>query len=175
MAPLIGLSSSVTTVRIEDTCSMSAPVPETSIWPSLLTLGGVSNPKSFSIHPTMTRIYPFLTRPNKIAPGWIYKSPDVALCLIGGANEAEILIDDIPVTALVDTVAQVSTIFQDFCLSQGYDILTMTQMLWLEDRELSMPYSGHVEASIKYPKLRGMMNPYWFWRPHPTVIECLSR
>ena len=88
----------------------------------------------------------------KIAPGPWYHNCNAAVHVIGRANEAEILIDNNPVTALIDTRAQASTMTQDFCLCYGYDILSMTQMLRLEGTgEFRIPYLGYVEACIWIP------------------------
>ena len=90
--------------------------------------------------------------------------------LIGSTNEAEILIDDIPVTALIDTRAQVSTISQDICLSHGYDMLLVTQMLRLE---------GTWGFRIHWGLHKNMLNQSVWWMCVPpysegNTLQCLG-
>ena len=59
-------------------------------------------------------------------------NPGDTMELIGRVTEADILLGDISVMALIDTGAQVSTITQDFCEQHGYDINPVKQMLHIE-------------------------------------------
>ena len=87
--------------------------------------------------------------------------------------------------ALIDTRTKVSTISQDLCPSHVYDILSMTQMLKLEQTGgFSKPYLGYVEACIRIPQIKEYdrcvllpvlkVAPYSNWVPiqiGTTIIE----
>ena len=62
-------------------------------------------------------------------------------------NEAEIFIDDVRVTAVIDTGTKVSAITQDFCLEHWYEFQLVTQMLQLEGMGgINISYLGYVKA-----------------------------
>ena len=65
----------------------------------------------------------------KFITGSQYHNPDTVVRLIGRPNEAHVFIDDIKVTTLIDTGAQVSTITQDLCEEHRFEIHPIKQML----------------------------------------------
>ena len=86
----------------------------------------------------------------KVITGPQYWKPDATVDLIGRVNE------DIWVTTLIDTGAQVSTITWDFCEEHGYEINPVKQMLQLEGTGgFTIPYLGYIEAIVRIPPIKG--------------------
>ena len=111
----------------------------------------------------------FVTNPQ-------YHNPDAAIRLIGRANGTEVFIDNIKVTALIDTGAQVSTITQDFYKEHGYKIHPVKQMLHLEGtQQFTIRFLGYVETTFKIPQIKDYdqcvsmlvlkSSPYSSWVP----------
>ena len=75
--------------------------------------------------------------------------------LKGRVHETNIFIDNIQVTALINTGAQVSTITQDFCEQHGYNIHPLKEMFCLEGiGGFSIPYLGYIEAIVRIPPIK---------------------
>ena len=93
---------------------------------------------------------------NKSVTGPQYHNLDTVVELIWRINEADIVVGDIQVMALIATGALVSTISQDFCEEHGYEIYLLKQMLHLEGTaEFTIPYLGYIEATVKIPPIKG--------------------
>ena len=57
---------------------------------------------------------------------------DLSAKFVGRANEDQIFINGYPVTALLDTGSQVTHVSQDFCLSKGFQINPISQLVDIE-------------------------------------------
>ena len=94
-------------------------------------------------------------QPIDIIPNPPPSSPNARVELIGRVNEADIFIDDIWVTALIDMEAQGSIITRDFCEQHRYDIYPMKQMLHLEGTGgFSIPSLWYIEATVRIPPIK---------------------
>ena len=96
-----------------------------------------------------------ITKAMKLADR--YYNPDPLIRLIGPANESEILIENKPVKALIDSGAQ----FSGISLKLAKQLKLLIQQLdHLLDNEgsggIEVPYYGYVEARLKIPEIEGM-------------------
>ena len=88
----------------------------------MATPGGGSGSRPSPQIPTILQpTHQQLPRFNKIKQGPRYHDPDPIIRLIRKANEAKVLIDDISITALIDTWAQVSSISTELCEKIGLE------------------------------------------------------
>ena len=84
-----------------------------------------------------------------------YHSPDLITYLIGKANEAKILVDDVECLALVDSGAQFSIITIEFVKKLGLKIHQLDRILRFEATGGGdIPYMGYVEVNLKILEIK---------------------
>ena len=72
--------------------------------------------------------------------------------LVGRANEEKIFINGLPVTALLDTVSQVTHVSHDFCVAYGIEISPLAKLVNIEGTGGdSIEYLGYDETSLSLP------------------------
>ena len=72
--------------------------------------------------------------------------------LVGRANEERIFINGQPVTALLDTVSQVTHVNHDYCVANGIEINPLAKLVNIEGTGgNSIEYLGYAEASLSHP------------------------
>ena len=72
--------------------------------------------------------------------------------LVGRANEEKYFINGQPVTALLDTVSQVTHVSHDFCLANGIEVHPLTKLVNTEGTGGdSIEYIGYAGASLSLP------------------------
>ena len=81
-------------------------------------------------------------------------NPDPVARLIGRKNEGPIILEDKPLTALIDSGASVTTITEDCCQDLGLQIKPLGDLLHVEGTSgYTVPYKGYVEANLQIPKV----------------------
>ena len=81
-----------------------------------------------------------------------YHNPDPVARLVGKANVAVIEVNGIPLSALIDTGAQIGTIDIDFCKKQGLQIHSLETEFNLRGLgDQIVPYEGYVEVTLGIP------------------------
>ena len=74
--------------------------------------------------------------------------------LIRGANEAEILIDDFKIRAIIDSDTHVSLITKGFCVDYGLKVRPMERCLNLVGTKgFLVLYLGYVKINVKIPHI----------------------
>ena len=73
-----------------------------------------------------------------------YNNPDPTVCLIGSANKADVLINNVETIALVDTGVQASMISRGFAKQLGLKIRSMKKMIQFEGTGGSQSKTGKV-------------------------------
>ena len=88
-----------------------------------------------------------------------YHNPDPIVHLIGLANEADVLVNNVETKALVDSVAQVSTISRGFEKQLGLKIRSMKKM-WQEDSQ------SHIWVLLK------LIWRFQYWASLMRIFQC---
>ena len=97
---------------------------------------------------------PNLISPNQASDRDQHCNPDPLLCLIGEANETSVYVDAVECTAVIGSVAQISTITQYFAKHLGLPIMQIELFLNLEvTRRGKIPYLGYVETHLEIPEI----------------------
>ena len=66
---------------------------------------------------------------GKLAADSGYHNPDSLVCLLGCANETKAVVVGVEMTALVDTVSQISALAERFCTEMGLKILPLRKLI----------------------------------------------
>ena len=86
----------------------------------------------------------------------LFLNPDLVACLVGHANEVQVVIDGCKLTALINSGAQVSNISMQLCKDLGLKIQPLGQFLELEGTgDAAIPYLRFVEVNLQIPGIRG--------------------
>ena len=81
-----------------------------------------------------------------------YHNPDPLARLIGEQNEGVVCVDGAPVTALLDTGAQITTVSDKWCVENGKTIYPLDKALNLRGAGNNViPHKGVVEAELTVP------------------------
>ena len=84
-----------------------------------------------------------------------FLNPDLVAQLVGGANEAPVVVEGCKVAALVDLGAQVSNISAQLCEELGLKIQPLGQLLELEGTgDAAISYLRFVEVNLQIPGIR---------------------
>ena len=79
----------------------------------------------------------------------IYHNPDPLCQLIGPKNEVEVIVNDEPVTALVDSGAQTSAVSMVFAKCHNLSIWQLQQLLDFEGfGGVDIPYIGYTQIQL---------------------------
>ena len=81
-------------------------------------------------------------------------NPESVARLIGRRNEGPIILEDKPLTALIDSGASVTTITEGCCQDLGLQIKPLDDLLHVEGTSgHTVPYKGYVEANLQIPRV----------------------
>ena len=81
-------------------------------------------------------------------------NPESVARLIGRRNEGPIILEDKPLTALIDSGASVTTITEGCCRDLGLQIKPLGDLLHVEGTSgHTIPYKGYVEANLQIPRV----------------------
>ena len=88
-------------------------------------------------------------------PGPQYHNPDPLVRLIGTPNESRIEVEGVPITALIDSGANLSAITKSFAEELQLDIKGLQTILDIEPTGGGrVPYHGYVECKLRIPQIR---------------------
>ena len=96
-------------------------------------LNGGSNPRPSPLQ--LTEPQPTKEQspdPVNVMPISQYHNPNALARLVGRANEVDVIIDGQKVMAPIDTRTQVSSMYESYCKTQGYEIHPVGHMLHFE-------------------------------------------
>ena len=83
--------------------------------------------------------------------------------MIGPANESDIFVDDVKITALIDSGAQLSTITKRFAAQLGLKVQAIKTLLNVEGTGgAGVPYTGYVVANMKIPGVKAFDEEVFF-------------
>ena len=84
-----------------------------------------------------------------------YYNADPLFQLIGEPNESTVEIDGVPLTALIDSGAQISTITEKMVKTLGLQLNTLERFLDIEGTGgIQVPYKGYVEVELQIPEVK---------------------
>ena len=88
-------------------------------------------------------------------PGPQYHNPDPLVRLIGTPNESRVEIEGVPITALIDSGANLSAITKSFAEELQLDIKGLQTILDIEPTGGGrVPYHGYVECKLSIPQIK---------------------
>ena len=89
-----------------------------------------------------------------VVPGPQYHNPDPLVRLIGTPNESQIEVEGVPITALIDSGANLSAITKSFAEELQLEIKGLQTILDIEPTGGGrVPYHGYVECRLKIPQI----------------------
>ena len=90
-----------------------------------------------------------------IVPGPQYHNPDPLVRLIGTSNESRVEVEGVPITALIDSGANLSAITKSFAEELQLEIKGLQTILDIEPTGGGwVPYHGYVECKLKIPQIK---------------------
>ena len=88
-------------------------------------------------------------------PGPQYHNPDPLVRLIGTPNESRVEVEGVPITALIDSGANLSAITKSFAEELQLDIKGLQTILDIEPTGGGrVPYHGYVECKLRIPQIK---------------------
>ena len=88
-------------------------------------------------------------------PGPQYHNPDPLVRLIGTPNESRVEVEGVPITALIDSGANLSAITKSFAKELQLEIKGLQTILDIEPTGGGqVPYHGYVECKLKIPQIK---------------------
>ena len=88
-------------------------------------------------------------------PGPQYHNPDPLVRLIGTPNESRVEVEGVPITALIDSGANLSAITKSFAEELQLEIKGLKTILDIEPTGGGrVPYHGYVECRLKIPQIK---------------------
>ena len=88
-------------------------------------------------------------------PGPQYHNPDPLVRLIGTPNESRVEVKGVPITALIDSGANLSAITKSFAEKLQLEIKGLQTILDIEPTSGGqVPYHGYVECKLKIPQIK---------------------
>ena len=88
-------------------------------------------------------------------PGPQYHNPDPLVRLIGTPNESRVEVEGVPITALIDSGANLSAITKSFAEELQLDIKGLQTILDIEPTGGGqVPYHGYVECKLSIPQIK---------------------
>ena len=91
----------------------------------------------------------------KTVSGPQYHNPDPLVRLIGTPNEFRVEVEGVPITALIDSGANLSAITKSFVEELQLEIKELQTILDIEPTGGGrVPYHGYVECKLKIPQIR---------------------
>ena len=88
-------------------------------------------------------------------PGPQYHNPDPLVRLIGTPNESKVKIEGVPITAIIDSGANLSAITKSFAQVLQLDVKGLKTILDIEPTGGGrVPYHGYVECRLKIPQVK---------------------
>ena len=92
-----------------------------------------------------------------------YYNPDPLFCLIGEANETEVILNGTTLKALVDSGSQISTILEGVAKLLGLRIRSLKNILDIEGtRGIKVKYKGYIEAILGLAQVKDFEEPCLF-------------
>ena len=88
-------------------------------------------------------------------PGPQYHNPDPLVRLIGTPNESRVEVEGVPITALIDSGANLSAITKSFAEELQLEIKELKTILDIEPTGGGrVPYHGYVECKLNIPQIK---------------------
>ena len=90
-----------------------------------------------------------------IVPGPQYHNPDPLVRLIGTPNESQVEVEGVPITALIDSGANLSAITKSFAAELQLEVKGLQTILDIEPTGGGrVPYHGYVECKLRIPQIK---------------------
>ena len=90
-----------------------------------------------------------------IVPGPQYQNPDPLVRLIGTPNESQVEVEGVPITALIDSGANLSAITKSFAAELQLEVKGLQTILDIEPTGGGrVPYHGYVECKLRIPQIK---------------------